>query len=175
MMKNYVLKVAFALLIGCVASKATTAQFKRPHVLIGGNVSYNNPQGNFANLYKFGAGGEVFAGIGFSKTYLVGTLGIADFIGNNENSYGNLIYKPIKIGIRQFLFSNKIFLNADMGNAYIKDKTMSNSESKFTTGVGAGARLFGLEASLYYNSFKAAHQGGFSNAVQYKVGWSMTL
>jgi hypothetical protein len=174
-MKNSLIKACIVILVSSVSLVSASAQIKRPHLLIGANASYNNPQGSFANTYKFGLGGEVFGGIGVGKTYLIATLGTSNFFADKENSYGSLVYKPIKVGVRQFLFSNKIFVTGDMGVGYVKDKTMNNSENKFTAGIGAGARLLGLEAGIYYNSWKALHEPGFSNSVQLKVGWSITL
>jgi len=172
-MENLLKKLCIALFITCIAATVSVAQ--RPHLLFGANASYNNPKGAFSNSYKWGVAGEVFAGIGVSKTYLVGTLGTSYFSADKENSYGRLIYNPVKLGVRQFLVSNKVFINGDVGVGYVKDKSMSNSESKLTRGIGAGARLLGLEGSIYYNGWKALHAPGFSNSVQFKVGWSMTL
>jgi hypothetical protein len=174
-MKNYLLKTAIAMFISSITVVKAKAQIKRPHVLFGASASYYTPKGAFANSYKLGLGGEVFGGIGVGKTYLVATLGAANFFGDKENSYGNLTYKPIKVGIRQFLFSNKIFVNGEMGVGYVKDKTMTNSENKLTAGFGAGVRFLGLEGGVYYNGWKALHDAGFSNNMQVKVGWSMTL
>jgi hypothetical protein len=174
-MKNSLIKAGVATFIISMLATSTEAQIKRPHLLLGANASYYNPQSTFANNYKFGLGGEVFGGIGVGKTYVVGTLATSSFFADKEKSYGNLIYKPVKIGIRQFLLSNKIFVNADMGVGYIKDKTMNNTENKLTGGIGAGVRLLGLEGGVYYNSWKALHEAGSSNSVQLKLGWSMTF
>lgn len=174
-MKNSLIKAGIIMLVLSISIVSASAQIKRPHLLVGANASYNNPQGSFANTYKFGLGGEVFGGIGVGKTYLVATLGTSNFFADKENSYGNLIYKPIKVGMRQFLFSNKIFVTGDMGVGYVKDKSMRSTENKFTAGFGAGARLLGLEGGIYYNGWKALHEPGFSNSVQLKVGWSITL
>jgi hypothetical protein len=174
-MKNSLIKAGIAVFILNIFAVPTHAQIKRPHLLVGGNASYYNPQGSFANTYKFGVGGELFGGIGVGKTYLVATLGTSNFFADKENPFGNLIYKPVKVGVRQFLFSNKIFVNGDMGVGYVKDKTMSNTQNKFAAGAGVGVRLLGLEGGLYYNGWKALHEPGFSGNVQLKVGWSMTL
>jgi len=175
-MKNSLLKAFITLSVTCIAiGSYAQAKIKRPHVLIGANVSYSNPQSNFANTYKFGVGGEIFGGIGAGKTYLVVTLGTAKFMGQKENPYGNLTYNPVKIGLRQFLILNKIFVSGDVGTAYLKDKTMSNSVSRLSADVGAGVRLLGLEGGIYYNGWKSVHTGGFSGNVQVKLGWSITL
>lgn len=148
------------------------AQLKRPHILVGANISYATPRGSFSNAYNFGVGGELSAGLGFGKTYLVGTYGNSIFFADGENNNGNLTINPLKIGIKHYFLANKIFINGDIGLGNVKDKTMSTRESVFMRGIGAGIHFLGLEAGLYYDGWKSLHADGYSNSVLLKVGWN---
>jgi hypothetical protein len=174
-MKTALLKSAASFALILLFTATAHGQIKRPHLLVGANVSYFNPQGNFANEYKFGVGGEISGGIGVDKTFLVATLGTSSFFSDNKITAGNLTVKPVKIGIRQFFLAKRIFINGDLGMASVKDKTTGVTQNKFTRGVGAGVRLFGLEGGLYYGGWKSIKESGFSNSVQVKIGWGMTF
>jgi hypothetical protein len=174
-MKSALLKFASVIFLVCLVTVTGKAQIKRPHLLVAANVSYFNPQGNFADKYKLGAGGEISGGIGVDKTFLVATLGTSTFFANNKTDANKLIIKPVKIGIRHFFLAKRLFINGDLGMANAKDKTTGVSHNQFTRGVGAGVRLFGLEGGLYYGGWKSINETGFSNSVQVKIGWGMTL
>lgn len=148
------------------------AQIKKPGFLFGGNAQYSKPGGNFANGYQYGLGTEAFAGVGLGKTYLVGTIG-ASFYKAENNGSGNITYLPIKGGIRQFIIGRQVFVNADLGVATVKSKEFN--EKRFTRGIGAGVRLFGLEASMYYDGWKAINSSGFSNNLNFKLGASFVF
>ncbi len=174
-MKSALLKSTPAIFLICFVTITSTAQIKRPHLLVAVNISYFNPQGKFSDKYKFGAGGEISGGIGVDKTFLVATLGTSTFFADNKIEANKLTVKPVKVGIRQFFLAKRLFINGDLGMANVKDKTTGISQNRFTRGVGAGVRLFGLEGGLYYNGWKSIDESGFSNSVQMKIGWSMSL
>ncbi len=174
-MKTAFLKSAASFALIWLFNAAAQAQIKRPHLLVGANVSYFKPQGNFANENKFGVGGEISGGIGTGKTFLVATLGTSSFFVDNKIAASNLTIKPVKVGIRQFFLVKRIFINGDLGMASVKDKTTGSSQNRFTRGIGAGVRLFGLEGGLYYGGWKSINTTGFSNSVQVKIGWGMVL
>jgi len=174
-MKTALLKSTAAIFLICFAAIAGMGQIKRPHLLVAANVSYFNPQGSFSDKYKFGAGGEISGGIGVDKTFLVATLGTSTFFANNKSEANKLTVKPVKIGIRQFFLAKRLFINGDLGMANVKDKTTGISQNRFTRGFGTGVRLFGLEGGLYYNGWKSINESGFSNSVQVKIGWGISL
>lgn len=174
-MKTALLRSTAAFALIWLFNAATQAQIKRPHLLVGANGSYFNPQGSFSDKYKFGAGGEISGGIGVEKTFLVVTLGTSTFFADNKSDANNLTIKPAKVGIRQFFLAKRIFVNGDLGMANVKDKTTGISQNRFTRGVGAGVRLFGLEGGLYYDGWKNINESGFSNSVKVKIGWGMVL
>ena len=164
--------VVFLSIIFCVANEAE-AQIKKPGVTVGGYLVYANPKGDFANAYKFGGGGEVFGGIGVGKTFVVATAGLSKFKAQSSGHSGGLTYTPVKIGVRQFILGKILFINADLGRATVKNKTIN--ATRFTRGFGVGAKLFGLQAALYYDGWKNKNERGFSNSVNVKVGWGLSL
>lgn len=172
-MKKFPLLSLVLFTIIALLSNQAGAQIKRPGILIGGNLLYSAPKGNFASNYKGGMGGEVIGGIGLGKTYLVGTLGYSRFLSKANSK--DIIYKPMKIGVRQFIFGRQIFVNADIGNARIKDKTENTTENYFTRGFGGGIQLAGIEAALYYDGWKNTNSSTFSNSLQFKLGWNITI
>jgi len=80
---------------------------------------------------------------------------------------------PLKIGLKQFLFRKILFVNADIGKAIVKNRTFN--ETRFTRGFGIGAKLLGLEFSLYSDGWKNVNARGFSNTLDFKAGWSLSL
>ncbi len=166
-MKPILFSVATFLMMLCVTN--LHAQMKRPGLMVGGNLQYAQPKGNFSNAYNYGLGAETFGGIGFGKTFVVGTIGISHFKAGAANAE-NITYTPVKGGIRQFIIGKQLFVNADIGVATVKTKELK--ESRFTRGIGAGVRLLGLEASVYYDGWKSINTSGFSNNMAIKVGTS---
>lgn len=153
--------------------KTSVAQISKPGITIGGNLIYAKPKGNFANEYNFGGGGEIFGGVGLGKTFIIATAGYSKFKTQSDIHSGWLTYSPIKIGLKQFLFRKLIFINADLGKATVKNKDFN--QSRFTRGIGIGAKLLGLQANLYYDGWKNVNAPGFANSLNFKIGWSLSL
>ncbi len=174
-MDNSLLKFFLFIIIVCFAGISSMAQIKKPGLLLGGNLVYNMPKGNFANDYKNGVGAEVSAGLGYGKTYLVGTMGYMYLMDRGTSNTSNTTYKPFKIGIRRYLIGKNLFINADVGKFSIISKDKNTKPSTYTHGFGAGIRLLGIEAALYRDSWKNPNLPGFSNSLQYKLGWNFTL
>jgi hypothetical protein len=169
-MKRIVLTFSIVMLVlGCTNLHA---QLKRPGLMLGGNVQYAQPNGTFKQSYNYGLGAEAFGGVGFGKTFVVGTMGISHFKAGNR-TVNNITYTPVKGGIRQFIIGRQVFVNADIGVA--KVKTNELSESRFTRGIGAGVRLLGLEASINYDGWKSITTNGFSNSTTIKIGTSFVF
>ncbi len=119
-------------------------------------------------------GGELFAGVGRGSTYLVGSLGIVEY--SARSGYKSLSAVPVKIGLKKYFLLKRIFINGDVGVATIK--VDEESSKAFTAGYGAGLKLLGFEAAIYFNAFKnnvGYTTSGFSNSTQVKVGWSFSL
>lgn len=150
----------------------THAQIVKPGVMVGGNLQYAKPSGDFRNTHNYGLGAEAFAGVGLGKTFLVGTIGISSFH-STVNEVGNITYIPMKLGVRQFLFGRTLFVNADLGSG--KVKVNGNSDKRFLVGFGAGARFLGVEAQVYFDGWKNQNSTAFSNSMLFKVGTSLVL
>jgi hypothetical protein len=172
-MKNF-LSICL-LLLSITLSNTVFSQLKKPGITLGAGLYYANPQGSFKDEYKGGLGGEVKGGVGLGNTYLVATLGYAVFSARSDNEYGTLTYKPVKVGVKRYFLAKRIFVNSDLGVATLKDKSMNSSTRTFTKGFGGGARLLGLEASVYYDSWGNPHSSGTANSLQFKLGYNLTL
>ena len=149
------------------------AQFTKPGITLGAYAMYTKPKGDFATAYIDGGGAEVFGGVGLGKTFIIGTIGYSAFQAANNYPYGGLTYIPVKVGIKHFLVGKHLFVNADAGFATVKNKLFSGSQ--FTRGIGAGVKLLGLEAAVYYDGWKNKDTGDYSNCLDFKLGWSFSL
>lgn len=178
-MKKHLLQSAIPFVLIILFSPAVRAQpglVKKPTITFGANLIYAMPKSSFNDAYNFGGGGEVFAGVGLGSTYIIGSIGSSSFHARKSSSAGGLTIAPVKVGLKKYFLLKKIFINADVGSAKIKIN--NESTSAFTAGFGGGVRLLGLEAAVYFNTFKnniGYSTSGYSNNVQAKVGWSFTL
>lgn len=154
-------------------TEAQVPRAQKPGVILGGYLIYARPKGDFAKTYNFGGGGEVFGGVGLGKTFIIATAGFSQFKAGSGNHLGALNYTPVKIGVRRFILGKILFINADLGRATVKNKTFN--ETRFTRGFGFGAKLLGLQAAIYYDGWKNKNAGVFSNSVNIKVGWGLSL
>ena len=171
---NNSFKVILAVFLATfVTATSLHAQLTKPGFILGAGVVYSSPKGNFSNEFSRGLGAEIRGGIGLGKTYLVASTGYSYFFGKNNND--NLPVRPFKIGLRRYILGKKIFINTDIGRATIKDKIKGTNEVHNLRGFGAGAHLFGLEAAINYEGWDNAGSNGFSNSLQYKVGWNFKL
>jgi hypothetical protein len=159
-----------------VFSFNTNAQIKKPGITLGASAFYANPQSEFKNQYKGGLGGEVKGGIGLGKTYLVASVGYAAFAAESGNDAGTLTYQPTKIGIKQYFLAKRLFVNGDIGVVSLKDKFTGTKEQRFIRDIGVGARLLGLEASVYYDTWDNLRgPEGSTEALLFKLGFNITL
>lgn len=156
-----------------VMATSASGQLKKPGVTLGVSAFYASPQGDMKDAYKGGLGGEIKGGVGLGDTYIVATLGYGGFATRSGNNTGTLTVKPMKLGIKQYFLMKRLFVNGDIGVALLKNKNLS--ESRFSSDIGAGVRLIGMEFSIYYDSWKNLSGSGTSGNVQYKVGYNFTL
>jgi len=163
-----------AVLIALLAVGLPTRVHAQKLFFVFAHGQYASPsQTNFKNNYNFGAGGEVGAGIGAGKTFFTGTIGytVFDAKPQPEASTHNLVYVPMKLGIRRYFFPAKLlFVHADAGVANIKIKG-ADSHTRFTSDVGAGVKLGPLEAGVAYEGFSQGDPSGFASWIGFKLGW----
>lgn len=165
-------KIVIAFFCFFICTSLTYGQIKKPGVTLGGYVIYAKPQASFATMYDIGAGAEIFGGVGWGNTFVIGTAGFSAFRAALK-TYGTLTYIPVKLGVKQFFLKKHLFINGDVGLASVKNKLLN--EPRFTRGIGAGVKLVGLEAGLYYDGWKNKDAKGFSNSLEAKLGWSFSL
>lgn len=151
------------------------SQVIKPGFLIGVSGLYSMPQGHFKDAYKYGVGGEVFGGFGWGKTYILGTVGYRGYTENISTNAKTLSYIPAKIGVRQFFLLKKIYIQADGGIINVKDFRNVIDQNVFTYDFGAGLRLGGLEAGVFYEGFKLKNTEESLKSINAKVGYSFTL
>jgi len=171
--KKIVIKYVIVFSAAFLLVASANAQLKKPGITLGANFVYSMPKGDFRDQYKFGAGGELYAGVGLGSTYLVGTVGMTSYKDESSNEAGTLTYIPVKLGLKKYFFLKKIFVQGDVGVATIKVQGIS--ESDFTAGIGAGVRLLGLEAGLYSSTWKYSDKKGYANSLNAKIGYSFSL
>src|SRR5215218_8162392 len=102
-MRRVFINFAVFLSIFLFAANTVDAQIRRPGVTLGGYAVYATPKGGFEKTYNFGAGGEVFGGIGLGKTFIIATAGLSKYKARSDSHTGMLTYAPVKIGVRQYI------------------------------------------------------------------------
>jgi hypothetical protein len=175
-MSKLILQTAISFSILLLTAITVEAQIIKPGVTLGINLLGALPQGDFKDEYSLGAGGEIFGGVGWGRTFLLATAGYSAFKAASDNGKGGILtYIPLKIGVKQYFLRKLLFINADLGIASVKNKLFN--ESRFTRGVGAGIKLLGLEAGLYYDGWKNIdpQAKGFQNSIFSKLGYSFTF
>jgi len=138
---------------------------------------YANPlDKNFKDNYNSGFGVEGGAGIGWGKTFIVGTIGYTSFSSAGKNTYGNIQYVPMKLGLRQYIFSKFVYLHGDLGIGRVKND-LYNNQSRFSGDIGAGVKFAGFEVQLDYDGFtrKSPEASGYSSWIGMKAGFNLGL
>lgn len=138
---------------------------------------YANPlDKNFNNNYNSGIGVEGGAGLGWGKTFLVATIGYSSFSGSDKNTYGRVKYVPMKLGLRQYIFSKMIYLHGDLGIGRIKND-LYNNQSRFSGDFGAGVKFAGFEVQVDYDGFtrNTPEPSGYSSWIALKAGFNLGL
>ena len=165
-----------ALLVIMLTTSTTYAQLgiKKPGFTVGGNVFYAQPQDDLKNSYKQGFGLELKAGVGLGKTYLIATLGYTGYT-PQSSSVSKLSNQQMKVGIKQYFLAKRLFVNGDIGVSYLDTGKRAPVITRFTSDIGAGVRLFGIEASIYYDAWNKLSGEGTSKTMQFKLGYNFTL
>ncbi|HRI20211.1 MAG TPA: hypothetical protein PLA68_04635 [Panacibacter sp.] len=144
-------------------------------VFIFGHGLYASPlDQTFKDGYNKGLGVEGGAGIGWNKTFIMGTSGYSSFSSASGNGDGNITIIPLKAGIRQYLIGKLLYLHGDLGLASVKSK-ISSAQSKFSADFGAGVKFGGFELQLDYDGFSKSEPSGYASFIGLKAGFAIGL
>ncbi len=173
-MKKILIGLTMSCLLFSVNSNAQLIQKKVSkmgisRVLIGGGFLYGMPQSTFKNGYKNSLGFEGTVGFKLKSVYLTSTLGMSFFTAQNTNAYGTITNIPIKVGAKYYV-ANNFFVQGDVGVGFLKDKIMTNFESRFMRDFGIGFRYKFNEFAVMYDGWKRKTDGKYSNVIAIKAG-----
>ena len=170
----------FTLVLALFISTVITAeaQIGKPKGTLGFNVIYANPLGKFRKDYQFGFGAEVYGGVGWDKTFIIGTLAYRVLADEWCFCYNMMENTTVKVGLRQFFLRKHIFVQGDVGIASVKKG--GAVATSFSPGIGTGVRLKRIEFSLYYDTFKLrsytyGQNSINANSINAKLGYSFSL
>jgi hypothetical protein len=127
---------------------------------------------NFKNSYNTGWGAEVGGGLGWNKTFIVGTVGYTHIFKESGNTIGDINIIPVKAGVRQYVFSKLIYIHGDVGIDKIKNKISSNS--RFSADAGAGIKFGLFELQLDYDGYTRTNSG-IASWIGFKAGFALGL
>ena len=167
-MKISLLLSLFFCLAFCTRSSAQRLFFIYAHALFATPVDKN-----FKDGYNSGLGVEGGAAVGWGKTFIVGTIGYTSFSDKDGNPAGNTSFVPVKIGLRQFVFSKLIYVHGDLGVGKIKNDL--TTDSRFSGDIGAGVKLAGFEVQLDYDGFSRKDPSGYASWIALKAGFHIGL
>lgn len=144
-------------------------------VFLFGHLGYNIPVENtFKGNYSYGVGAEAGAGLGWNKTFIIGTVGINYFNGTENNPLGNALVYPVKLGMRQYLVERLLYFHIDAGVENVKYEGTS-ANTCFSADAGIGATLLGLELQLDIDGFNRPYSSGNSSWIGIKAGYRIGL
>jgi hypothetical protein len=148
-----------------------------------GHALYAGPiDKNFSNNYNSGLGVEGGGGMGWNKTFIVGTIGYSNFFHKSISetdsvapyaSGSDLHFIPLKVGLRQYIFLKTVYLHGDVGIANLKSK--SASASRFSGDVGAGVKFLHFEVQIDYDGFTRSEPTGYASWFSLKAGLEFGL
>jgi hypothetical protein len=161
-----------------------TGNVNAQHVgFVFGHALYAEPvDKNFKNNYNAGLGVEAGGGIGWNKTFLMGTIGYTNFFHKNVtvNNQGgpyasgnDLHFIPVKAGVRQYIVMKTIYLHGDIGLGNIADKT--SNDSRFSGDIGAGVKFAHFEIQVDYDGFTRKDPSGYASWLALKAGLEFGL
>ena len=156
----------------CITFFFSNLSYGQQLIFIFAHAQYANPLDSYFNRnYGYGIGFEAGAGIGFDRTFLMGTAGYSSFSANSTNPYGQLTYVPLKIGIRHYLLIGKIlFIQADAGVGHVQNDQINGS--RFSGDVGLGVKLGPFVVIADYDGFTRSEpeSSGYSSWLGIKAG-----
>lgn len=168
-------KILCLFVCAVLCASVVKAQIIKPSVTLGFNAMYCMPQGDFKNAYKFGAGGEIYGGVGWGKTFVLATVGYRAFKEEANISSGTLTFIPVKLGVKRLFAMKRLFIQADAGFLTSKLEKSTDNHNGFTYDIGAGLRLGGVELGLFYDGYKPKDANSSLNSLNAKLGYSFSF
>jgi hypothetical protein len=141
----------FVFFMGLVSTKMHAQKLR---TLIGGNVMIGSPTGDFKNFYTRVTGVEGSIGKGFSKLYVIGTIGYQAYKEADGFVYGKMSLIPMKAGIRIY-----------------PDETMTFRDTRFVYDAGTGLNFLLGQISIHYDAWQRRNNPGTSASVLLKIGF----
>ena len=151
---------------------STSLMAQKSKKMIGGNIVFGLPNGDFKNSYKSATGVEGSAGIGISKVYFLGTVGYTLYKPVSGNLYGKITIIPLKAGLRIYA-TKHLFLAGNAGYGFLKDEVMESREARFVYDAGVGVHFLLGQLSVHYDAWKRKNNPGTSATVQLKLGLAL--
>ena len=160
----------------CIMLTVCNTAFAQKLFFLFGHALYASPlEKDFKNAYKYGIGAEGGAGIGWKKTFIIGTIGYTSFSNESSNTAGKVNLIPVKIGVRHYLLAKLLYIHGDLGIASVKNEIMSSAQTKFSGDIGAGVKFAGLEVQLDYDGFSRSEPSGYNSWIALKAGFAIGL
>jgi len=125
---------------------------------------------NLANTYTHAFGGEAGAGLGFDDTFFQLTIGYNKFKAKESVTTGPLTLIPVRVGIRQYILPNIVYLHAGGGLSWIKNQTIP-TETSFTVSTGVGVQISMLEIEGAYEGVSNKKPIGWGSWFGMKLGY----
>jgi hypothetical protein len=176
-LKKILVLLTLAFVFSCGNLYAQHVGFIFGHALYAGPLDKN-----FSNNYNAGLGVEGGGGIGWNKTFLVGTIGYTNFFHKNVNTFDSVgpyasgtdfHFIPVKVGLRQYIFLKTIYVHGDVGLGSISNS--STTDSRFSGDIGAGFKFLHFEVQVDYDGFTRKQPSGYASWIGVKAGFEFGL
>ena len=154
----------------------SNAQVVKMRPTFGFNLIFSKPVGNFSEEVRFGAGAEVYGGVGWEKTFLLATTGYRLLADEWCMCYNLLEYVPVKVGVKHFVSAKTMFMQGDVGIASVKSG--GAVQASFAADLGIGMQLSKFQLGLFYETFRRRkyYEQNSSNASSFnaKIGFNFS-
>ncbi|HEX5150109.1 MAG TPA: hypothetical protein VFW07_01605 [Parafilimonas sp.] len=160
----------FIMLVFCMNLIAIKTKAQHAGIFI--HAIYAAPMGGISNdFYSYGGGFEGGILAGKKSTRFAGSIGYSRFFADDKtNIYGDKSYVPVKVGLRQYLPLNFVFLQADAGIGFVSEQHADDSATPFAYDFQAGVKFSAFEAAIGWDTFHAKNLSGWSSWFTVKAG-----
>jgi hypothetical protein len=124
---------------------------------------------NISRTYSHAFGAEVGGGLGFDDTFFQLSLGYNKFKQKESVTSGPLTIIPVRVGVRQYIVPNTVYLHGNGGVAWIKNQTIP-TETSFTVSGGVGVQFSVIELEAAYEGVNNKKPIGWGSWFGLKLG-----